>query len=348
MRSIEWTISDLIHLGEVQQARSKHKYRICCRREVQRCKEAELGMINLLIKERDQSASDARDKVYALLGLQICPRDIHVAPDYSKTVEHVYITIAQQGVQFPYGINLLSLSQPWCSKLDMPSWVPNWNEPWKGRIDADERFHAGGSLTSFVSFGPGSLSIILKGLRMATVQKIGGTSMSHWVRESLRPLNIEKEIETQLMRLKLSGDYTLTGESYIYAFLEVITAGRGRHVLEKFICKFSEHSSRGDFALNPFNPHSMRWKEMFDNLAWCGDTWDVFQSDNGSLGLGPVAGMKIGDIVCVFGRGNVPFILREWEGHGYKLIGECYVHGLMHGEAVEGLKCDSLEEFVVC
>jgi hypothetical protein len=50
---------------------------------------------------------------------------------------------------------------------------------------------------------------------------------------------------------------------------------------------------------------------MFDNLTRCGDKWYVFQSDSGHLGLGPISETEPGDNVCVFGRGNVPFILRE-------------------------------------
>jgi hypothetical protein len=40
-----------------------------------------------------------------------------------------------------------------------------------------------------------------------------------------------------------------------------------------------------------------------------------------------VNGRLLGDIVCIFGGGNVPLILRELDGHEYELVGECYVHG---------------------
>jgi hypothetical protein len=56
------------------------------------------------------------------------------------------------------------------------------------------------------------------------------------------------------------------------------------------------------------------------------------------LGTGP-EGLCVGDIVCVLFGGDVPFILRPSSQGNYQLIGECYVSGIMRGEALDmGLK----------
>jgi hypothetical protein len=53
------------------------------------------------------------------------------------------------------------------------------------------------------------------------------------------------------------------------------------------------------------------------------------------LGTGP-DGTRVGDIVCVLFGSAVPLVLREVGNKGhYKLIGECYVAGIMHGEALD-------------
>lgn len=62
---------------------------------------------------------------------------------------------------------------------------------------------------------------------------------------------------------------------------------------------------------------------------------------NGYFVLGPDA-LQEGDVVAVLRGGKTPFLLREvnaGEG-GWRLVGECYVHGLMDGEGwdVEGAK----------
>jgi hypothetical protein len=38
--------------------------------------------------------------------------------------------------------------------------------------------------------------------------------------------------------------------------------------------------------------------------------------------------------VCLLFGGDVPFMVREEEDGHSTLIGECYCHGIMHGEAI--------------
>jgi hypothetical protein len=41
-----------------------------------------------------------------------------------------------------------------------------------------------------------------------------------------------------------------------------------------------------------------------------------------------------GDIICIFSGSEVPFFLRADGTDHYTLIGECYLHGIMDGEAI--------------
>ena len=57
---------------------------------------------------------------------------------------------------------------------------------------------------------------------------------------------------------------------------------------------------------------------------------------NGSLGLVPRAARK-GDIVGIMRGSPLPFgVRRSGRGESYLLMGQCYVHGFMEGEAIEG------------
>ncbi|RYP09262.1 hypothetical protein DL764_001389 [Monosporascus ibericus] len=66
--------------------------------------------------------------------------------------------------------------------------------------------------------------------------------------------------------------------------------------------------------------------------------------------MGPQA-MEKGDIVCVLFGGKMPFCLRPCLGSRYYLlVGECYVHGFMNGEAIamleKGVGCEDIFEVV--
>jgi hypothetical protein len=63
----------------------------------------------------------------------------------------------------------------------------------------------------------------------------------------------------------------------------------------------------------------------------------LFTTDNSAPPLGSgLDGTRVGDIVCVLFGSNVPLVLRQVGNKGdYKLIGECYVTGIMQGEALD-------------
>lgn len=71
----------------------------------------------------------------------------------------------------------------------------------------------------------------------------------------------------------------------------------------------------------------------------------LFRTKDGYMGLGPAAA-QIGDKVCVLLGGQLLYVLRDRENSRFEFVGECYVHGMMDGQACEdeGL-CD--EEIVL-
>lgn len=69
----------------------------------------------------------------------------------------------------------------------------------------------------------------------------------------------------------------------------------------------------------------------------------------GSIGLVPIDARQ-GDLVCLLLGCNVPLVLRAVGGCNHKVVGGCYVHGIMEGEAMEGLGAGQsrVEEIVLC
>ena len=91
----------------------------------------------------------------------------------------------------------------------------------------------------------------------------------------------------------------------------------------------------------------VRWRRYRDIAAVTCNQRKFFITHKGFFGLGPGA-LKVGDRVAVFLGSDVPFIIREADPDAldptmpvpndtkFKLVGECYVHGLMLGQAVRG------------
>lgn len=66
------------------------------------------------------------------------------------------------------------------------------------------------------------------------------------------------------------------------------------------------------------------------------------QTNTGHLALVPQT-CRLGDEICVFSGGATPFALRKQDGsEHHELLGQAYVHGAMHGEAL--LEIEGLEE----
>ncbi|KAF2017677.1 HET-domain-containing protein [Aaosphaeria arxii CBS 175.79] len=59
----------------------------------------------------------------------------------------------------------------------------------------------------------------------------------------------------------------------------------------------------------------------------------LFSTQSNFLGTGPRS-LKVGDEVWILNGGPVPYILRPQSNGNYRLIGEAFVYGVMHGEAL--------------
>lgn len=59
-----------------------------------------------------------------------------------------------------------------------------------------------------------------------------------------------------------------------------------------------------------------------------------FFTRDGHMGLCPRAA-RVGDLIVILYGGSVPYVLRRHSDNCYTFVGECYVHGMMFGEALE-------------
>ncbi|KAK0625158.1 heterokaryon incompatibility protein-domain-containing protein [Bombardia bombarda] len=300
-------------------------------------------------------STDARDRIYALLGMPFAGNDpdsqLLLNPDYSQSTRSVYIQAARKVLEQDQHLRMLSAVQHG-PELDTayPSWVPKWFDPSYAEplaLRDEQGYYAnGGELfcPSDDTFSADGEALILSGLVCGTVAEVseemkkGDLRFQALSKESHRGTmkSIFDQLNDEDKQLRASWSATL--EKFIlFGFnnpevqLEVRDNGTGAAVTGqpgKYGMRLSAELLLGERAQNDhLGEFLLYWRER---ASW--------QCDDGKSGLGPAA-TQPGDIVAVLFGGVVPFILRPVndgpEGESWKLIGECFVPGLMQGEAVE-------------
>jgi hypothetical protein len=130
----------------------------------------------------------------------------------------------------------------------------------------------------------------------------------------------------------------------IHSFL---TVNKGLRVSGR---KFEEwFSSNKDHLETP--SAVTRTEELYSRMAVVQTYRRLMTTSQGRIGIAPKAA-KQGDIICILFGSRTPLVIRpipDFE-NCFTLVGECYVEGVMDGEALGWLlaeKCD-LENFVLC
>lgn len=57
--------------------------------------------------------------------------------------------------------------------------------------------------------------------------------------------------------------------------------------------------------------------------------------------------MVVGDGLWIFAGADTPFVAKKLENGRYKMLGQAYVHGVMHGEAVTGSDRSDFEDLIL-
>jgi hypothetical protein len=78
-------------------------------------------------------------------------------------------------------------------------------------------------------------------------------------------------------------------------------------------------------------PSAQEFLKRVQEVVW---NRQLIKTKRGDLGLAPEMAEK-GDLVCILYGCSVPVIIRELGAGNHELIGECYIHGMMDGKAME-------------
>ncbi|KAL6406781.1 Heterokaryon incompatibility protein 6, OR allele [Ilyonectria robusta] len=309
-------------------------------------------------------ATDPRDKLYALLGMA---QDGNILkPDYSTSYEQVLMSFVSSHIERYKSLRVL-LGNRYREMPTNPSWVPDLLDVdfhgGQGLIPAMENdyFQAAGTRAAVVSINATLNSLSSLGVFVGEIDKVIGPLMvaekqfdpaSQNIQsistslgqdkffEALRDLYKglpESDRETFWRTLCLNGDWT--GEDTIFP-------APADFALKQQVA-FGFKSIPVDFM--PGEPEGTRYAafvgSFIASLQTAMSNRTFITTQDGRMGAGPFL-TRAGDVIVVMFGAPFCLILRP-VGHQYQLVGDAYVHGIMHGELVEGLEQDNGQMFEI-
>ncbi|CAG9984022.1 unnamed protein product [Clonostachys byssicola] len=306
-----------------------------------------------LVLERDYNipqTSDPRDRVFSLLYLAADVDEIKDIVDYSKTCAEVYrdtaLALLNQG-----NVDVLAYSQFPKEIEGLPTWAPDWCMPVKNPCNQgpwSSKFSASGNSDEkqeVHEISRGRLSI--KGFSVDTVKKYGNVWDPDWEEPldrdaALAFIDDIKELCKQSPRVRANEELldavrVATSDGAQYGEEDV-----SGQLIANYIAEFIWAYDRL-VLVNPIGEDGNPQEDQPPS----DDDWLVraihylhsrrpFLTSTGFVGLGP-SHMEEGDEVCIFYGGKTPYMIRpEKDGEGYSLVGETFLYGVMHGEALKG------------
>ena len=342
-------------------------------------KKHQISLSQLLTGMRFLVSIDPRDKVYAVSRLATDTAGRKVRIDYATTIHQLYIRTAYDILQSEANFDLFSIpkgSLPTEASTstakdvgDLPTWVMDWRTISsvlpivKDKFKRD--FRACGNSSFFCKINLDD-SLQLKGVIVAQVRATTAVwpTMDFPEIELLlgrRRLAVQEEWEAFAMET-IPGPYSPAGEDWVDVYIQSLLVGNpnGQHSLQgsttpdwtptqidkkavrrqfsSFIARrplFSRAWSKLTLGINDFsclNPSPLG--------AAIGRRLAAFQP--GMLALVPGACLP-GDLIFIAQGGRLPLIIRESRPGVYELIGDAYIHGMMHGEAWDAANLEDIK-----
>lgn len=319
----------------------------------------ETTLVKTLARYRLFEATDPRDKIYALLGISSdvtsqatasSKSGLQIRVDYFSTPTEVYKILAATVLesQGPYFLNLVFDVD---RDSSLPTWVPDWRSSDYHFAHSDlqfteatgaeslSKFYASGNSVSKLSISDDGTVLSIEGLVLDEIKDSFDVA-EDWegthkddIKESLTRLSTKHWEEALDVHTEVPYP---TGESRFEAYWQTFCGG---HVL------LPRETVRAYFVARDYGWSMPRNLTPGERLLMHA-TFSTFMvrriavTKGGFFVLGPRS-MEPGDSCVVFKGSRTPFVIRR-KGDSWVLVGECYVHGWMHGEAFKEELCETI------
>jgi hypothetical protein len=309
--------------------------------------------------------TEIQDKLFSLLGMI---EELRFVPNYSLSIKENFTRFAAAVAEQLCSVDFLSL---WAANLDpivpntaseflgFPSWVPSWT--WVP-FQAPFRLAVGGARTKTRE---DVLWNAAKGRKHVHDQPEDAAKTRHlWVRG--RVVDAVDTVSSARFHRYWDAD-----DEYLFGLLNQIKTdlpGLEHWVLSDMIRVLQAASWNGkepeepakevlQMKENVIRDAMVEFAGVNERLGLClamGRGRRFMKTENGRIGLAPAVGSRArqgdikGSLIVVLHGCIVPIMLEpvDQERKKYKVVGDCYVEGIMHGDAVTWEEQDT-ETFIL-
>lgn len=300
---------------------------------------------------RDAKCSDDRDKIYAVASLlDKDDQKLGVKPDYTRTVEDLYLDLACRIINKGQTLTLLESCELSSKVLNIPSWVPDWSS----RMTASNFPFTNWSACGWISAQATVIDknkVSVAGVLVSRVEQVTEGKIIEYSDDYSQKRQLIRELRPSVQALaSWGGSFSKSVELHCRALVS--------NTFSDFY--YPERQHNPDFEANRLalfqawmsDPNGKEFEDAMKNVS--PDYWSVFtdqligrsffSSTDNRIGLAPV-GTQPGDVISVLLGCRYPVVLRpsgDWNtGRTWQVVGVCHVHGLMTGEAIYGSRLPS-------
>ncbi|KAL8838538.1 MAG: hypothetical protein Q9170_002118 [Blastenia crenularia] len=309
-----------------------------------------------------------RDRIYALLGLSSEDSRRAIVPDYSSRTSDTLLAVQATAHYLMQQKRLLPLQSGFYKKADglnLPSWVSDWSTSQAGYVPLvfESAYNACGQYTtSTPRFLPPvdhpsscleNTSLILKGVIEGEIQ----TAIPMPEVPLYNGTDTDADLESRRLRREVTRSTCRTWKELDDRESDNNQPGVRNMRYEAFWrTVIADRLLDGTGPPGPeYGRYFQDWQAAIDSdgatnfrnaaVSHCAGR-SFIRSRDGRLGLAPKS-TRVGDIVCLFHGGDVPFILRPFDSGRYGFVGEAYIHGVMQGEHAGKLGGANLRDFEI-
>ncbi|KAE9378296.1 hypothetical protein N431DRAFT_435446 [Stipitochalara longipes BDJ] len=322
----------------------------------------EYDLAILLAMGRLCSNSDDRDSIYGFLGL-MSERIAHqIKPNYNMSVSEVFQDAAVQLIACSNSLLFLSLTTYTIKESRrLSTWVPSWHA--LDGLEAKKWIETAERLRYQHFFSACAGNVMEFRVLHGNVLHLSGVYLDHIVSNGIGSLveaapTILRILEVQREWRLLSGldipdrSNYVSGGKAIDAFWRVQSSDcySEKVGVTWRRCQSKDYQAYREWVRDLEDAMPKGWTSDLAKRyhrgfirTCCGRRF--FVTKKGYFGIGP-AELAEGDQIYILAGGKVPLVLRplsESQPNTFELVGDCYTHGVMDGEAVTEHPLDSVQ-----